>query len=161
MKDYYSHPRHQAASHEHGWLRMDYSGEFERDRMRTKMRGWGWRLVVTMALMLVVGLGGCQTFPQAEKALRIAGVDKSEIGALVHGSVCRDYLEPATACCVHHRLGLPRECMIYDVSNACLGILNGIVQVAGMIELGQIRAGIVVGTESARPLVENTIRTLN
>jgi len=71
MKDYYSHPRHQAASHEHGWLRMDYSGEFERDRMRTKMRGWGWRLVVTMALMLVVGLGGCQTFPQAEKALRI------------------------------------------------------------------------------------------
>ncbi|MEX0678122.1 MAG: 3-oxoacyl-[acyl-carrier-protein] synthase III C-terminal domain-containing protein, partial [Pirellulales bacterium] len=45
--------------------------------------------------------------------------------------------------------------------NACLGILNGIVQVADMIELGRIRAGIVVGTENARPLVENTIRTLN
>jgi 3-oxoacyl-[acyl-carrier-protein] synthase-3 len=47
------------------------------------------------------------------------------------------------------------------VSNACLGLLNGVVQVAGLIELGQIRAGLVVGTESARPLVENTIRTLN
>ena len=71
--------------------------------------------------------------------------------------MCRDYLEPATACGVHHRLGLPQECLVYDVSNACLGILNGIVQLANMIELGQIRAGIVVGTESSRPLVETTI----
>ena len=45
-----------------------------------------------------------------------------EIGALMHGSVCRDFLEPATACGVHHGLGLPRECAVYDVSNACLGI---------------------------------------
>jgi len=97
----------------------------------------------------------------AEKAIRIAGVDKREIGALVHGSVCRDFLEPATACSVHHGLGLPGDCMVYDVSNACLGILNGIVQVANMIELGQIRAGVVVGTESSRSLVETTIERLN
>ncbi len=51
--------------------------------------------------------------------------------------------------------------MIYDVSNACLGLLNGIVQVANMIELGQIRAGLVVGTECGRQLVENTIAQLN
>ncbi len=96
-----------------------------------------------------------------EKALRAAGIDRARIGALVHGSVCRDYLEPATACGVHHRLGLPRECVVYDVSNACLGMLNGMVQVANMIELGQIEAGLVVGTESGRTLVENTIATLN
>ncbi|MFH1922141.1 MAG: 3-oxoacyl-ACP synthase III [Planctomycetota bacterium] len=97
----------------------------------------------------------------AEKAIRVAGVDKSEIGALVHGSVCRDFLEPATACGVHHRLGLGGNCAVYDVSNACLGILNGMVQVANMIELGQIRAGVVVGTESSRSLVETTIDQLN
>ncbi len=79
----------------------------------------------------------------------------------MHGSVCRDYLEPATACGVHRGLGLPAECMIYDVSNACLGLLNGMVQVANMIELGQIEAGIVVGTESSRSLVETTIDALN
>jgi len=33
--------------------------------------------------------------------------------------------------------------------------------VANMIELGQIRAGVVVGTESSRPLVETTIAQLN
>jgi len=97
----------------------------------------------------------------AEKAMRIARVDKGLIGALIHGSVCRDYLEPATACGVHHRLGLAPACVIYDVSNACLGILNGMVQVANMIELGQIRAGLVVGTESSRSLVETTIERLN
>ena len=79
----------------------------------------------------------------------------------MHGSVCRDHLEPATACRVHHRLGMSRECLIYDVSNACLGLLGGIVQVANMIELGQIRAGLVVGSEGGRQLVETTIDELN
>ncbi len=96
-----------------------------------------------------------------EKAIRLAGVDRDQIGALVHGSVCRDFLEPATAAGVHHRLGLSPDCMIYDVSNACLGLLDGVVQVANMIELGQIRAALVVGTESSRSLVETTIRRLN
>jgi 3-oxoacyl-[acyl-carrier-protein] synthase-3 len=97
----------------------------------------------------------------AEKAIRAAGLRRERIGALVHGSVCRDFLEPATACSVHHRLGLARDCMIYDVSNACLGLLNGAVQIANMIELGQIEAGLVVGTESGRDLVESTIAALN
>jgi 3-oxoacyl-[acyl-carrier-protein] synthase-3 len=97
----------------------------------------------------------------AEHAIGAAGIDRGKIGALIHASVCRDHLEPATACTVHHRLGLGNHCLIYDVSNACLGILNGIVQVANMIELGQIRAGLVVGTEGSRQLVETTIAQLN
>jgi 3-oxoacyl-[acyl-carrier-protein] synthase-3 len=97
----------------------------------------------------------------ARRAIEASGIDPRQFGALVHGSVCRDFLEPATACRVHHGLGLPPECMIYDVSNACLGLLTGIVQVANMIELGQIRAGVVVGTECGRSLVENTVELLN
>ena len=97
----------------------------------------------------------------AEKAICAAGIDRQQIGALVHGSVCRDFVEPATACSVHHRLSLPSDCAVYDVSNACLGLLSGMVQVANMIELGQIRAGVVVGTESGRSLVESTIAQLN
>ena len=102
-----------------------------------------------------------KSIASGEKAIVAAGIDRSDIGALIHGSVCRDHLEPATACRVHHHLGLPSNCLIYDVSNACLGLLNGMIQVANMIELGQIRAGLVVGTESGRQLVETTIDTLN
>jgi 3-oxoacyl-[acyl-carrier-protein] synthase-3 len=96
-----------------------------------------------------------------QSALEAAGIGKERIGALIHGSVCRDFLEPATACGVHHRLGLPGDCLIYDVSNACLGIVNGMLQVANMIELGQIEAGLVVGSEGGRQLVENTTEYLN
>ncbi|HET6879492.1 MAG TPA: 3-oxoacyl-ACP synthase III [Pirellulales bacterium] len=106
-------------------------------------------------------LPGDVSIQSAEKAIAASGIDRNEIGCLIHASVCRDHLEPATACRVHHGLGLPPECVIYDLSNACLGVLNGMLQVANMIELGQIRAGVVVGTESSRPLVENTIRRLN
>ena len=97
----------------------------------------------------------------AHRAIAASGIDPKLFGAIIHGSVCRDFLEPATACHVHEQLQLPNECVIYDVSNACLGILNGIIQIANMIELGQIRAGVVVGTECGRELVENTIKMLN
>ena len=73
-----------------------------------------------------------------QMALDAADVPREDIGCLIHASVCRDHLEPATACRVHHELGLPRECLVYDVSNACLGLLNGALQIAQMIELGQI-----------------------
>jgi 3-oxoacyl-[acyl-carrier-protein] synthase-3 len=104
---------------------------------------------------------GDMSLRTAERLLSETGVDRGQIGVLVHGSVCRDHLEPATAARVHHGLGLAPECLLYDVSNACLGLLNGVLQAATLIELGHIRAGLVVGTEDARPLVENTIRSLN
>lgn len=95
------------------------------------------------------------------RALAAAECPPERIGALVHASVCRDFLEPATACRVHHHLNLPKQAVIYDVSNACLGLLNGALQVANMIELGQIQAGLVVGTEGSRQLVETTVDALN
>lgn len=106
-------------------------------------------------------LPGDKSIESGEQAIQAAGIDRRLIGALVHGSVCRDHLEPATACRVHHALGLPPECLIYDVSNACLGLLTGAVQIANMIELGQIRAGLVVGTEDSRHLLETTVAMLN
>jgi len=97
----------------------------------------------------------------ARRALEAAEVGPDQVGALIHASVCRDHLEPATACRVHHELGLPSDCMIYDASNACLGLMNGAIQIANMIELGQIQAGLVVGTEDSRHLMETTIDSLN
>jgi 3-oxoacyl-[acyl-carrier-protein] synthase-3 len=79
---------------------------------------------------------------------------------LIYGGVCRDHLEPATACAVSHGLGLGAKALVCDVSNACLGILNGMIQVANAIELGQIQAGLVVSCESARQIVDITIDRL-
>ena len=106
-------------------------------------------------------LPGDQSVVTVDKLLRTAGVDRSTIGAFIHASVCRDYQEPATACDVHRRLGLPQDGMVCDVSNACLGLLTGAIHIANMIELGQIEAGVVVGTETSRALMETTVAELN
>ncbi|MDR0337201.1 MAG: 3-oxoacyl-ACP synthase III, partial [Planctomycetaceae bacterium] len=104
---------------------------------------------------------GSQSTATVQRLLEQTGINPLKIGALIHGSVCRDYLEPATACSVHHALGLPPNSYVYDISNACLGIISGMIQIANMIELEQIEAGIVVGTESSRSLLETTIQHLN
>ena len=94
------------------------------------------------------------------KAIEASSVQPEDIGMLIFAGVCRDNLEPATACAVADALGIPPEAQVYDVSNACLGVLNGMIQIANAIELGQIRAGLVVSCETAREIVDITIDRL-
>ena len=60
-------------------------------------------------------LPGDKSIESGQQAIEAAEIDPRRIGMLIHGSVCRDHLEPATACRVHHALGLPQDCMIYDL----------------------------------------------
>jgi len=83
-----------------------------------------------------------------------------QMEVLIHSAVCRDMLEPATASFAHHKIGLGPNCQIFDLSNACLGFLNGLVTLAAMIDSGQIKCGMVVSGENGRPLVEQTIQHL-
>ncbi len=94
------------------------------------------------------------------RALSACGVAADQIECLLHTSVSRDCLEPATASMVHDNLGLPARSVIYDISNACLGFLNGVVSLANMIELGQVKRGLIVAGESSRQLVRTTIDQL-
>jgi 3-oxoacyl-[acyl-carrier-protein] synthase III len=96
----------------------------------------------------------------AEKAIAKSGIDKNQIECLLSTSVSRDFLEPATAFVVHDSLSLPPTAVIFDISNACLGFINGMVTLANMIELGQVKAGIIVGSESSRRLTEAAIDSL-
>ncbi|MBP5233486.1 MAG: 3-oxoacyl-ACP synthase III [Planctomycetes bacterium] len=95
-----------------------------------------------------------------EKALAAAGVAREKIGCLIHASVCRDFMEPATASVVHDLLGLSPECLIFDLSNACLGVLSALVQLSVMIDNGMIEAGLIVSGEVAEPLYHATLKKL-
>lgn len=94
------------------------------------------------------------------KALAASAIRPSDIGMLIYAGVCRDNLEPATACAVADGLGVSGAAQVYDLSNACLGVINGIVQIATAIELGHVRAGLVVSCESARQIVDLTIERM-
>src|SRR5437899_497414 len=65
----------------------------------------------------------------ARKALRNSNVSPNDIDVLIYGAVCREQFEPATACRVADGVGVNPGAFVYDVSNACLGVLNGIVDV--------------------------------
>jgi 3-oxoacyl-[acyl-carrier-protein] synthase-3 len=96
----------------------------------------------------------------AERALEKSGLDRARLGLVIHASVCRDFLEPATASVVHGLLGLSARCAAFDLSNACLGFVNAMTVVARAIEAGEIEAGLVVAGEDGGPLVRGTIRAL-
>ena len=93
-------------------------------------------------------------------ALAGSGVTARDLEALVYAGVCRDAFEPATACAVADALGVAPRAAVWDVSNACLGVLNGILDVGNRIELGQIRAGLVVTAETSREIVGVAIEAL-
>ncbi len=98
----------------------------------------------------------------AEQALTDAGVDRSKIGVIINTSVCRDYLEPSTACIVHGNLGLSENCLNFDVGNACLAFLNGMDIAARMIERHEVDYALIVDGESSGPITDATIeRMLN
>lgn len=97
----------------------------------------------------------------AELAIARAGIDRARIGVLVSTSVCRDYVEPSTACLVHGKLGLSRDCLNFDIGNACLGFLNGMEVVGNMIERGQVDYALVVDGENSRFVLDRTIERLN
>lgn len=94
------------------------------------------------------------------RALAASGLKPERVEILVHAAVCRDMLEPATASFVHHELGLSPAVQAFDVSNACLGFLNALTIIGGLIECGQIQCGLVTVGEDGRPLVEQTLRAL-
>jgi 3-oxoacyl-[acyl-carrier-protein] synthase-3 len=93
----------------------------------------------------------------AKKSIAETAIDINDIGTVIYTGVCRDQHEPATACRIAAELGVNNNTVIYDISNACLGVLSGILDVANRIELGQIKAGLVVSCESARHIVDLTI----
>ncbi|KPV51962.1 3-oxoacyl-ACP synthase [Kouleothrix aurantiaca] len=96
----------------------------------------------------------------ARKLLDQTGIDPKKIGALINTSVCKDYIEPSVACLVHGNLGLPPSCVNYDISNACLGFLNGMTSVGMQIEAGLIDYALVVDGEGSQEAVMATVRRL-
>ena len=63
-------------------------------------------------------------------ALEQAGVPRERVGLLVNTSVTRATLEPSVAVRIHHLMGLPTSATNFDITNACLGFVNGLMPVS-------------------------------
>src|SRR3954464_13476432 len=94
------------------------------------------------------------------KAISESGIDPQQIGLMVNTSVSRKWLETSTAVAVHAALGLPSSCQNFDITNACLGFVNGMGLAGAMIDSGLIDYALVVDGEDSRPVQEQTIARL-
>ena len=65
-------------------------------------------------------------FRAAERLIEDNGIDKDSIQALIFVSQTSDFLQPATAPILQHRLGLNRSTLCFDVNLACSGYVYGL-----------------------------------
>ena len=96
----------------------------------------------------------------AAKALAEAGITPAQVGVMINTAVSREYLEPSTAAAIHHQVGLPTNCLNFDLANACLGFVNGIQLAGTMIDSGQADYAVIVDAEGSRYTQELTLERL-
>lgn len=97
----------------------------------------------------------------AKQLLQDEAIDSNEIQALIYCGVCRDGQEPSTSSKVHHLLGLANSCLHFDVSNACLGIMNGIQLAYHLLQNERFHNVLVTTGENSAPLMKKLISELN
>lgn len=80
-----------------------------------------------------------------QKALLMAGIDPSEVDALILSTTTPDRTVPATSARVQHQLGL--RCGAFDINAACSGFVYGLVTAHGLIAMGA-RNVLLIGTDT-------------
>jgi 3-oxoacyl-[acyl-carrier-protein] synthase-3 len=82
----------------------------------------------------------------AEACIASADIDRGKIDLVVVGTLSPDYLLPATAAAVQHRLGL--NCAAMDVSAACAGFMYALVTGMQFVATGASNMALVIGADT-------------
>jgi 3-oxoacyl-[acyl-carrier-protein] synthase-3 len=92
-------------------------------------------------------------FAAAKHLLAAKAINPAEIGAIIFVSHSTDYLRPATACVLHKRLGLSKECAAFDVNLGCSAYPYGLFQAASLILNSDIDTALLICAETLSKLV--------
>ncbi len=96
----------------------------------------------------------------AEDCLEKNAFDISNVDLVIHGSIARQYFEPATAMEVAARLGLQRT-HAFDVTAACVGHLEAIQAAAAYLALhDRYRTALVCTAELFRQFLDYDIQSV-
>ena len=100
-------------------------------------------------------------FAAATKILNEKKVERDSIGALVFVAHSTDYRRPATACVLHHRLGLSKECAAFDISLGCSAIVYGLQTICSMMESSDIERALLIVGETMTKMTNSKDRSVN
>lgn len=96
----------------------------------------------------------------AREALQNAGIDASQLGAVLVSTVTHPYATPSAAAQLTERLGAT-PAPAYDISAACAGYCYGIAQADAMVHAGTAEYVLVVGVEKLSDYIDNSERTIS
>ena len=88
-------------------------------------------------------------------AIEMAGLDPSDIDALVLSTTTPDRTVPATSATIQHALGL--RCGAFDINAACSGFVYGLAVAQGLIAIGS-RKVLLIGTDTLSRITDWTDR---
>ena len=94
----------------------------------------------------------------ARTTLERAGVDATEIDAIIVCTVTPDYMFPSTACIVQHKLG-SRGAWGFDLVAACSGFVFGLTTAAHFVSCGSHRKVLVIGADTMSRIIDYTDRS--
>lgn len=95
-------------------------------------------------------------FAAAQRLLDEKQIDRNDVGLLVFVTQTPDYRIPATACLLQERLGLPHNCICFDVNLGCSGFVYGLNVAASLLSHSAAKYGLLLaGDTSAREMSPN------
>lgn len=107
---------------------------------------------------------GVQAIDLAEaasrEAIERAGIDASEIGAVIVSTISNTVQTPSLAALLAERVGA-NPAAAYDVSAACAGYTYGIAQADALVRAGAARFVLVVGAEKLSDFAKPSDRTIS
>jgi 3-oxoacyl-[acyl-carrier-protein] synthase-3 len=96
----------------------------------------------------------------AREALRKAGIEASQLGAVIVSTVTHPYATPSAAASLADRLGAT-PAPAFDISAACAGYCYGIAQGDALVRSGAAKYVLVIGAEKLSDVIDNTERTIS
>nr|WP_239537129.1 beta-ketoacyl-ACP synthase III [Arthrobacter roseus] len=96
----------------------------------------------------------------AREALEKAGIDASQLGAVIVSTVTHPYATPSAAADLAHRIGAT-PAPAFDISAACAGYCYGIAQADALVRSGAADYVLVVGVEKLSDIIDNSERSIS
>jgi 3-oxoacyl-[acyl-carrier-protein] synthase-3 len=96
----------------------------------------------------------------AREAITRAGIEPSQLGAVIVSTVTHPFATPSAASLLADRLGAT-PAPAYDVSAACAGYCYGIAQADALVRSGTADYVLVIGAEKLSDVIDNHERTIS
>lgn len=96
----------------------------------------------------------------SNQAIKRAGIDPQEIGAVIFSTISHPYQTPSAATMLAEKIGA-NPAPAFDISAACAGYCYGIAQADALVRSGVAKYVLVVGGEKLSDFIDPTDRSIS